>query len=149
MAAVRRNILSSPAVSKAYTDGIHALKAERLGPTTASFGIAGPSTPLSTYDLFVVWHHLSMMRLTPPTQGDRNAAHSGPVFFPWHRLMLLLFELQIQRLLGDDDFGLPYWDWAADGDLPPAQQRTAHLWSAAVLGGSGNPVKDGPFAASA
>ncbi|MTD56562.1 tyrosinase family protein [Amycolatopsis pithecellobii] len=85
-------------------------------------GIAGPAQQVSTYDLFTVWHHLAMGRLTPPTQGDRNAAHSGPVFLPWHRLMLLLPELQMQRVLGTEEFALPYWDWAADGDLPAAQQ---------------------------
>jgi tyrosinase len=52
--------------------------------------------PVSTYDLFVWWHHRAMDTFTPPTQGDRNAAHRGPVFLPWHRLMLVLLELQLQ-----------------------------------------------------
>jgi tyrosinase len=62
--------------------------------------------------------------LTPPGQGDRNAAHRGPVFLPWHRFMLILLELQLQRVLSDPDFGLPYWDWAADGELPRAVSPT-------------------------
>ena len=32
-----------------------------------------------------------MMTPTPPGTG-RNAAHQGPVFLPWHRLMLMLLE---------------------------------------------------------
>src|SRR5215212_8845828 len=76
-------------------------ESEFPGPTTSDFGIPGPVQQVSTYDLFTVWHHLAMGRMTPPTQNDRNAAHSGPVFLPWHRLMLLLFELQIQRILND------------------------------------------------
>jgi tyrosinase len=145
MVAVRRNILADPGVARGFADGVLALKGEHIGPSTADFGIAGPAEQLSTYDLFVVWHNVAMMRMTPPGQGDRNAAHSGPVFLPWHRLMLILFELQLQRLLGDPDFGLPYWDWAADGDLPAAAQPSAALWTVAGIGGSGAPVSDGPF----
>jgi tyrosinase len=98
MAALRRNVLADQAVRDAYVTGVQSLKTEVLGPTTSDFGIPGPVQQVSTYDLFTVWHHLAMGRMTPPTQNDRNAAHSGPVFLPWHRLMLLLFELQIQRV---------------------------------------------------
>lgn len=145
MASVRRNILTEPAAREAFVAGVLALKAEFLGTTTTQLGIPGPAQDVSTYDLFTVWHHLAMGRMTPPTQGDRNAAHSGPAFLPWHRLMLLLFELQLQRVLGDDQVGLPYWDWAADGALPAVQQPQAALWQAAGIGGTGSPVTDGPF----
>jgi tyrosinase len=149
MATVRRNILSSPAARTGFVNGVLALKNEHLGPTTADFGIPGPSRQVSTYDLFVLWHHLAMFRMTPPGQGDRNAAHSGPVFMPWHRLMLLLFELQLQRVLNDPNVALPYWDWAADGDLAAAQQSQAPLWRDTGIGGSGTPVSGGPFRSSA
>lgn len=144
MAAVRRSIID-PAIRDSFVRGVLALKAENLGPTTSQLGIAGPALPVSTWDLFVVWHHRAMMTMTPPTQSDRNAAHSGPVFLPWHRFMLLLLELQFQRVLGNPDFGLPYWDWAADGDLPRAQQLAAPLWRTTGIGGSGTPVNTGPF----
>jgi tyrosinase len=148
MAAVRRNVVTDGAARKSFIDGVLALKADHIpgGPTTADIGLPGPPQPVSTYDLFIIWHHLAMFRFTPPTQPDRNAAHSGPVFLPWHRLMLALFELQLQRVLGDDTAGLPYWDWAADGDLPPGQQVGAALWTDPTgIGGSGDPVVDGPF----
>jgi tyrosinase len=32
-------------------------------------------------------------------------------------------------VLDDADFGQPYWDWASDGELPPGQQSTAHIWA--------------------
>jgi tyrosinase len=145
MAAIRRNIVTTRAARDAFVAGVLALKAEFLGTTTADLGISGSPQEVSTYDLFTVWHHLAMGRMTPPTQGDRNAAHSGPVFPPWHRLMLLLFELQLQRVLGDDEVGLPYWDWTVDGALPRAQQPLAPLWQPEGIGGSGFPVADGPF----
>lgn len=146
MAGVRRNIATDSAARKAYSDGVRLLKQEHLGPSTADLGIAGPTLPVSTYDLFVAWHHIAMNRFTPPTQGDRNAAHRGPVFLPWHRFMLLLLEAHLQRVLDDEEFGLPYWDWAADGDLPPAAQDGAPVWGEDAMGGDGNPVTTGPFA---
>jgi tyrosinase len=60
--------------------------------------------------------------------------------------MLILLEFQLQRVLGDQDFGLPYWDWAADGELAPADQPGSPLWGDACLGGDGDPVTTGPFA---
>jgi tyrosinase len=149
VAAVRRDVVADPDVRDAFVAAVLALKAEFPGTTTADLGIPGPAEPVSTYDLFTVWHHLAMGRLTPPTQGDRNAAHSGPAFLPWHRLMLLLLELQMQRVLADAEFGLPYWDWAADGDLPRADQAQAALWRDTGIGGTGSPVADGPFAGAA
>jgi tyrosinase len=148
MAALRRNVLADPAVRDAYVTGVQRLKSEFLGPTTSDFGIPGPVQQVSTYDLFTVWHHLAMGRMTPPTQNDRNAAHSGPVFLPWHRLMLLLFELQIQRVLNDATIGLPYWDWAADGALPPSGQAGSALWQNSGIGGTGRPISNGPFQAN-
>jgi len=142
MTVVRRDVLSATDDLDAFVAGVLRLKDEHLGPTTADFGISGPSVPVSTYDLFVVWHHLAMMRMTPPGQLDRNAAHNGPVFLPWHRLMLLLMELQLQRVLGDDAVALPYWDWSA-----PDEGATSLLWSAMAIGGSGSPVITGPFRA--
>jgi tyrosinase len=125
MAAVRRNILGDATARQKYIQGVKLLKQEFLGPTTSDFGIAGPARQVSTYDLFVAWHHLAMNIFTPPTQTDRNAAHRGPGFLPWHRFMLLLLELQLQRVLNDEDFGLPYWDWAADGELSPGEQAAS------------------------
>lgn len=142
---MRRNILTHAAAREAFILGAQRLKAEHLGPTTAQFGIPGRSRRVATWDLLVIWHQLAMMRMTPANQSDRNAAHSGPAFLPWHRFMLLFLELQLQRVLDDENFGLPYWDWAADGDRPPAQQPTAPIWGPQVLGGTGSPVTTGPF----
>ena len=77
MAAVRRNILTDETARKNYIQGVKLLKQEQLGPTTADLGIPGPPVQVSTYDLFVAWHHLAMDTFTPPTQSDRNAAHRG------------------------------------------------------------------------
>ncbi|MEM7378945.1 MAG: tyrosinase family protein [Pseudomonadota bacterium] len=149
----RRNILDNATDSANFIAGVHALKREDTGILSTQLGIeAGPRADvrsLSTWDLFVIWHVWTMSETS--VDGQRNAAHMGPVFLPWHRWYLLLLEWQIQRVLGlsQDDFGLPYWDWAANGgDLTRTQQRrTAPIWG--VIGGNGSgvdrEVQDGPF----
>jgi tyrosinase len=94
----------------------------------------------------VVWHVRAMMKMTPPSQNSRNAAHRGPVFLPWHRYLLIVYEQQLQRVLQDTTFALPYWAWNRDGDLPAAQQSQAPIWGVNTMGGSGDPVTTGPFA---
>ena len=150
MTVTRKNILSDTAVRDAFVQGVLLLKQENSSFDTNDFGISGAVRPVSTYDLFVIWHHQTMMQLTPPgNPAGRNAAHRGPIFLPWHRVMLMLLETNLQRVLEDPNFGLPYWDWAADGDLPAASQPTATIWTPAYIGGSGSPVTNGPFAFSA
>lgn len=124
---VRRNILNDANARNAYIQGVLRLDRELTNVTTDGLGIQGPSTQLSTWDLFVLWHYYTMNTPTP-AGSSRNAAHRGPVFLPWHRWMLLLLETNMQRVLNDPNFGLPYWDWAADGDKPQAQQPMQPLW---------------------
>jgi tyrosinase len=150
VAVIRRNILTNSNARDNFIRGVKLLKQESSGHTTADLGIPGAAKSVSTYDLFVVWHHKAMMTLTPPGNIDqRNAAHMGPIFCPWHRVMLMLLEQNLQRVLNDTTFGLPYWDWAKDGDRPAAEQKTSDIWDANCLGGEGNPIITGPFAFSA
>ncbi len=72
---------------------------------------------------------------------ERNAAHGGPSFGPWHRLMLVVFEAQCRRVLADPNFRIPYWDWGADAQ----DTSNSTLWDPTIMGGFGNPVRDGPF----
>lgn len=134
MTALRRNILKDAPARDAYIQGLKLLKAEML------------DEPLSTYDFFVIWHHQAMMIPTPVTQGRRNAAHVGPVFLPWHRFFLIVLEQQLQRVLDNPDFGLPYWAWHVDGDKTPDEQKASAIWGPDCMGGAGTPVDTGPFA---
>ena len=54
-------------------------------------------------------------------------------------------ELNLQRVLNDTTFALPYWDWAADGQLTHAKQKKSKIWAADCMGNSGNPISKGPF----
>ncbi len=155
MAATRRDITTNQTDAANFVQGVLALKATNTGFTTQSIGIdpaLGQPQPLSRWDLFVVWHVIAMQESF--SNNRRNAAHSGPVFLPWHRwfLLVLEFEMRAQLGLARDDFGLPYWNWVADGEnLTPARQATnAVVWS--IVGGDGQDavgslIDDGPFAA--
>lgn len=156
MAATRRDITTNAQDAQRFVEGIQALKEQPTGLTTADLGLPGGAVgaqPLFRYDLYPIWHYVTMQETF---SGDRrNAAHSGPVFLPWHRWFLLLLEFDIGNVLGldRDDFGLPYWNWVADGEqFPPAQQvNQPDLWG--IIGGNGQDqlghlIDDGPFSAA-
>ncbi len=157
MAAIRRDITTNAQDAQRFVEGIQALKAQPTGLTTAGLGIPGGaagSQDLSRYDLYAIWHYVTMRETF--SGNRRNAAHSGPVFLPWHRWFLLLLEFDIRAALGldRDDFGLPYWNWVADGEgFSPAQQVTQPaLWG--IIGGNGQDglghlIDDGPFSGAA
>ena len=155
---VRQNITTNAAARDGYVRGVLALKSETTGRSTADlrFGVAPGAShqQLSTWDLFVIWHVWAMQTMTP-TQNNprgRNAAHRGPAFLPWHRWLMILLEWQFQRVLSDNDFGIPYWDWAADGDQPVPQQPSQQIWADDCMGGNGTRttgnVSSGPFHSS-
>ena len=103
------------------------------------------------YDRLVMLHMAAMGVATPFASEPlnpavRNAAHRGPSFLPWHREYLRILEVALDRQARG--VALPYWDWAADAAL--ADPTQARIWTAALVGGSGDPsdnfeVKDGPF----
>jgi len=151
MAVVRRNILTDAVSMQKFSEGINLLKKDfSAGVTTQTLGFGGPAFPVSAYDQFVIWHSVAMSVPVPNDDGtnprDRNSAHRGSIFLPWHRFMLALMEGHLRRVLNDTSFGLPYWDWGADGDLtPPPTQPQSPLWKNSGIGGNGTPVTDGPF----
>ncbi|NXB73146.1 TYRO Tyrosinase, partial [Donacobius atricapilla] len=69
---------------------------------------------INVYDLFV-WMHYYASRDTllggSSVWRDIDFAHEAPGFLPWHRVFLLMWERQIQRITGDENFTIPYWDW--------------------------------------
>jgi tyrosinase len=122
---IRRNFLTDAAAAQQYIDGVTALKDPAQFPWPGQAG-------LSIYDVFVFWHHQSMMLMTPPGQTDRNAAHSGPAFLPWHRYFLITLEGFLRQAVGDTNFRIPYWDWCADAELP--NPTTSPVWGGTGLG---------------
>jgi tyrosinase len=158
MSAARTDILADATGAKRFLDAAVGLSTELTTVTTQSasqvlartipgFRMRGINQRLAVWDLFVIWHWAAMQLSTSPPATMRNLAHGGPVFLPWHRMYLLRMEQQLQRLSGQADAGLPYWDWAvAGGDLPAAQQLTRAPWTDTVLGPSRGAVTTGPLA---
>lgn len=120
---VRRNIfdLSVPERNKflAYlTLAKHTTSPDYVIPTGTSSQMNNGSTPMfkdiNIYDLFV-WTHYYVSRDTllggSGVWRNIDFAHEAPGFLPWHRLFLLLWEQEIQKLTGDENFTIPYWDW--------------------------------------
>ena len=106
----------SPTERQEFVNAVHALKQS------------------GRYDQFVLRH-----ANTPMT-----AIHRAPAFLPWHRRFIFDFERELQRVSGNPDLGLPYWNWPNGGP-------SASMWSDNLLGGNGSPssgvVETGPFRA--
>lgn len=93
----------------------------------------GLNTPKNVYDQYVHWH-------TEGAFAGDNVVHSGPMFLPWHRWLLRLFEMDLKRadyLLYNPPSGpkppapgagqpkpgritLPYWDFCKQVDRTTA-----------------------------
>lgn len=84
------------------------------------------------YDQFVLRHANANMR----------AIHRSPAFLPWHRRFIWDFEQELQRVSGNPQLGLPYWNWPEGG-------ANASMWDDDLLGGNGDTgnqiVNSGPF----
>lgn len=155
MTVTRRNILESEDARDRYLAAVVELNRANTGITAGDLyqqlrsmvpllRMFGLNQELSMWDLFVIWHYLAMQIVTPPLQPLRNLAHGGPIFLPWHRMFLIRLEEQLQRVT-DADTALPYWDWAAHGELSETAQREGDLWSQQYLGESRGEVTSGPL----
>lgn len=81
-------------------------------------------------------------------QATMSAIHRCPAFLPWHRQFLVEYEKDLQLAAGNQNLGLPYWNWAEDAAM--ADPRTSSIWAADLMGGDGDAsdsyvVKTGPF----
>ncbi|XP_056408550.1 tyrosinase-like [Hyla sarda] len=70
------------------------------------------------YDVFSWIHYYSMKPILMNSTFTSNTsyAHQGPAFPGWHRRLLLFLEREIQELIGDEDFALPYYDWSHENN---------------------------------
>ena len=87
---------------------------------------------IGVYDQFVLRHANAVSR----------AIHRSPAFLPWHRRFIWDLERELQRVSGNSDLGLPYWNWPSGGS-------NASMWDNDLLGGNGDSVSgvvtNGPF----
>ncbi|MBM3632459.1 MAG: tyrosinase family protein [Alphaproteobacteria bacterium] len=112
---------------KRYVTGVKLLKAEKIEGKLYK----------NTYDKYVLIHS---------RQKNMAVAHAAPTFLPWHRNFILQFEKDMQRILKDNAFALPYWDW--EWDANQADPLKTPIWDDDFMGGDGQPVSSGPFTQS-
>ena len=134
VAVIRRNILSlSEVEQRKFLDIIQMTKSVKTSGYTAP--IREPVTnvskesfiEVSLYDIFATFHFNSIRdELINDCPNDSvvhsfcneenqcvvpDFAHKGPAFLTWHRGYMLYLETEIQKMLNDPTFALPYWDW--------------------------------------
>ncbi|XP_060748116.1 tyrosinase-related protein 1b isoform X1 [Tachysurus vachellii] len=128
---VRRNILQmSPEEKKAFVNALDQAK-KTVHPDLVIctrryeelFGPDGNSVQcenITIYNFFVWTHYYSVGKtyMGPGQQsfGGVDFSHEGPGFLTWHRFHLLQLESDIQDMLGNPTFALPYWNFAIGGN---------------------------------
>jgi tyrosinase len=143
-----------PAVAEAGSAGVRVREdvkdlaaKERRAYVNAVLKLKSAPSPydpaLSYYDQFVAWHQeLSRCDPSDPLLSDMQMSHVGPMFLPWHREFVRLFERALSRVSGKK-IAVPYWDWTDP-------ESTKAVFSDGFMGGDGNPsqgyaVTNGPF----
>ncbi|XP_043917017.1 5,6-dihydroxyindole-2-carboxylic acid oxidase [Protopterus annectens] len=128
--AVRRNILELNAAEKQqFINALHQAK-QTVHPdyviaTRRRAEIFGPdgSTPqfenVTIYNYFVWTHYYSVSKTYlgdgQESFGGVDFSHEGPAFLTWHRYHLFQLERDMQEMLQDPLFALPYWNFAIGG----------------------------------
>ncbi|GAB1605822.1 tyrosinase-like [Argonauta hians] len=77
---------------------------------------------VSIYNYLAYFHYYVARRtLVKPLEKCQQMefvpdfAHAGPVFGSWHRAYLLLWEMEIAKVLNKPSFAFPYWNWTKSG----------------------------------
>lgn len=85
------------------------------------------------YDVYNAIHAMTM-------DPGGVMVHNMPLFFPWHRQLILMYERDLQSI--DSSVSLPYWDWSV-ANVNGAGTESL-IWRSDFMGSPGNPGNPGP-----
>lgn len=85
----------------------HLSDVEWVGFIDAVKAIKVPGTDSPTYEEIANAHLMARHQMT---------AHSFPIFLPWHREFLRVFEDRLRQ--EDETVTIPYWDWTRNRTMP-------------------------------
>uniref|UniRef100_A0A8C5BH47 5,6-dihydroxyindole-2-carboxylic acid oxidase n=1 Tax=Gadus morhua TaxID=8049 RepID=A0A8C5BH47_GADMO len=132
VSVVRRNVMQlSSAEKQAFVSALDQAKRtvhpELVISTRRYPEVLGPDgnqpqfENISIYNYFVWSHYYSASKtyLGPgeASFGGVDFSHEGPGFLTWHRFHLLQLERDMQAMLRDPSFALPYWNFATGGSV--------------------------------
>nr|XP_002738430.1 PREDICTED: tyrosinase-like [Saccoglossus kowalevskii] len=120
---IRRNILNMT-VEEVEQFKLYLIKAKNtisdyMIPTTLYRNMDDGQQPMfteiSVYDFFTWFHYYSVWdNIVKHSGASPDFAHSGPGFPTWHRSFIQLWEMALQKVSNNEEFALPYWDWAGE-----------------------------------
>ncbi|XP_071121629.1 tyrosinase-like protein 2 [Mytilus edulis] len=84
------------------------------------------------YDGFVIFH----------SGMSGKSAHRGPNFYGWHRILLIMYEYSLRKLV--PGVCLPYWDSTLDSAMSTMPENSI-IWSKHFMGNGDGQVQTGPF----
>src|SRR5262245_44154585 len=63
------------------------------------------------------WVNLCNLHGTDP-DNYRYCPHGNWYFLPWHRAYVVTYERIIRKLVSNNSFAMPFWDWTANPTMP-------------------------------
>lgn len=115
----RRRFINALDMAKRTTHPHYVISPRRYAEVFSPDGNSTLFENITIYNYFVWTHYYSVMKTFLGTGqesfGGVDFSHEGPAFLTWHRFHLLQLERDMQEMLQDPTFALPYWNFAIGG----------------------------------